>query len=192
MSPPALYHFSEEPGITRFDPRTTPARPEITVPLVWAIDEPHQFMYLFPRDCPRILLWPLPATTDEDRQRWFGRSEARALAHIEYGWLDRLRSTRLYRYAVPAEAFESLDDAGMWVARTSVVPDRVDVIDDPVEALRAQGVELRVLDRLAPLYGLWETTTLHWSAIRMRNARDWEPTAGTVPPSLRAMMGEPG
>ncbi len=190
---PFLYHFSEEPGIERFDPRTMPSRPEITVPLVWAIDEPHQFMYLFPRDCPRVLLWPLPTTLEAERERWFGYSEARALAHIEYAWLERLRSVRLYRYALPAEAFETLDDAGMWVARTSVVPARVDVIDDAVEALREQGVELRVLDRLTPLQGLWERTTLHWSSIRMRHARDWAgPAGGTVPPSIRSMMGDPG
>lgn len=197
---PVLYHFSEEPGIPVFEPRIMPSRPEITVPLVWAIDEPHQFMYLFPRDCPRILLWPLPTTTDEERDRWFGRTEARALAHIEYGWLERLRSTRLYRYAMPnppaepesrgAAGFVSLDDAGMWVSRETVVPSRVDVIDDLVEALREQGVELRILDRLTPMRGLWETTTLHWSSIRMRNARDWDaPVGGTVPPQIRSMMG---
>lgn len=193
---PVLYHFSEEPGIAVFEPRTMPSRPEITVPLVWAIDEPHQFMYLFPRDCPRILLWPLPTTTDAERDRWFGRTEARALAHIEYGWLERLRTARLYRYEMPEAApgagddarFVSLDDAGMWVSRATVVPSRVDVIDDPIEALREQGVELRVLDRLTPMRGLWESTTLHWSSIRMRNALDWEPTAGTVPPSIRSMM----
>ena len=56
---PALYHFSEEPDIAVFAPRALPARPEITEPLVWAIDAAHQHMYLFPRDCPRALLWPV-------------------------------------------------------------------------------------------------------------------------------------
>ena len=32
-------------------------------PLVWAIDKWHQPMYRFPRDCPRILLWPRVTTT---------------------------------------------------------------------------------------------------------------------------------
>jgi hypothetical protein len=38
-------------------------------PLVWAIDAWHQPMYLFPRDCPRILYWPLATTNAADRIR---------------------------------------------------------------------------------------------------------------------------
>lgn len=35
-----------------------------------------------------------------------------------------------------------------------------------------RGVELRVVDSLRPLKGLW-TTGLHVSGIRLRYARDW-------------------
>lgn len=69
-----LYHFSEEPTIGLFDPRAVtkasarpPGREWLNGPLVWAIDDWHAPMYLFPRDCPRILIWPLPETTEEDR-----------------------------------------------------------------------------------------------------------------------------
>ena len=172
---PLLYHFSEEPGIAVFAPRTLPARPELTAPLVWAIEASHQQMYLFPRDCPRALLWPVATTTDEDRAAWF--------AHVEYAWLERIRTTTLYRYTLPAATFHDLDDAGMWVSRETVAPERVEVVDDLLGALRDDGVELRVLDRLTPLRGVWERTTLHWSGIRLRNAQDWD--VPTAPPSER-------
>ena len=180
-----LYHFSEEPSIEVFHPRTMPHRPEITLPLVWAIAAERQYMYLFPRDCPRVLLWPTPETTEADRDAFFHRSEARAVAYVEYAWLDRLRSTTTYRYTMPPETFEDLDDAGMWVSRQAVTPSTVEAIEDLPGALRESGVELRVMERLTPLRGLWETTTLHWSAIRMSNAQDWTPNPGTVPARLR-------
>jgi hypothetical protein len=181
---PRLYHFSEDPSIEVLHPRTLPHRPEVAEPLVWAIDEPHQFMYLFPRDCPRVLLWPVAGTTAADRAAIFGRSDARVVACVEYAWLDRLRTTTAYRYVLPAETFEDLHDAGMWVSRSTVTPSAVEAIVDLPDALRAAGVELRVMDRLTPLWGLWEETTLHWSSIRMSNAQDWEQAARTVPPAL--------
>lgn len=58
-----LFHFSEEPDIGHFEPRPvrTPAARRagqewLNGPLVWAIDEDHQRLYLFPRECPRIVL----------------------------------------------------------------------------------------------------------------------------------------
>lgn len=171
--PAVLYHFSEEPGIAVFEPRLLESRPELGEPLVWAIEPSHQHMYLFPRECPRVLLWPVASTTASDRTRWFGRTEARAIAYVEYGWLGRMRATALYRYVLPAEPFADLQDAGMWVSRSPVRPLVVEAVGDLFEALRAAGVELRVMERLTPLRGLWEETTLHWSSIRMRNARDW-------------------
>ena len=182
---PTLYHFSEEPAIEVFRPRTMPHRPEITIPLVWAIEAEREYMYLFPRDCPRVLLWPTPETTEADRDAFFHRSDARAVAYVDGAWLDRLRSTTTYRYAMPPETFEDLDDAGMWVSRQAVTPSAVEAIEDLPDALRRAGVELRVMERLTPLYGLWDTTTLHWSSVRMSNARDWTPNPGTVPARLR-------
>jgi hypothetical protein len=40
------------------------------------------------------------------------------------------------------------------------------------EVLRSSGVELRVLDRLTPLRGVWDSS-LHASGIRLRNAQGW-------------------
>src|ERR1700722_6881999 len=100
-----LFHFSDDPTIGLFTPRPVRipvARPAVRAwlngPLVWSIDEAHEQLYLFPRDCPRILVWPTPTTAPEERARWFGDRPARALAHIERRWLGRLRSATIYRY----------------------------------------------------------------------------------------------
>ena len=104
-----LYHFSDDGAIARFVPRpvrTPAARPEgkdwLNGPLVWAIDEDWQALYLFPRECPRILLRPLPTTTAEDLALWWGGRDCRMIAHIEWAWFERLRTQRLYRYELPA------------------------------------------------------------------------------------------
>lgn len=170
----AVYHFSEEPGIAEFRPRPPIARPEAE-PLVWAVAGTHQAPYLFPRDCPRILAWPLPTTTDEDRRTWLGDGPGRTVACIEWAWFERLREAVLYRYALPAAAFAPLDgedEPWMLVSREPVVPERVEVIPDLLAALRDAGVELRVLPSLVPLKNAWETT-MHVSGIRLRNAAGW-------------------
>lgn len=70
------------------------------------------------------------------------------------------------------EAFEDLDDAGMWVAKEPVQPLRRDTLADLTAKLRARDVELRVVESLTPLKGVWQTT-LHASGIRLRNAQGW-------------------
>ena len=174
-----LYHFSDSAEIAVFQPRPVrtpsprgPGRDWLNGPLVWAIDDAHQALYLFPRDCPRILLWPTAATSMDDRQRWFGDNSARIIAYVEWAWFERLRTAVLFRYALPPDAFESLDDAGMWISRTAVRPTGVDTLTDLPAALRAQGVALRLTGRLTHLRGLW-STTLHASGLRLRNAQDW-------------------
>jgi len=172
-----LFHFSEEPGIEEFVPRAVeavrpPGREWLNEPLVWAIDEWHQPMYLFPRDCPRILMWPLPTTLAAERKQWFGASGARMIAHVEAGWLDRIGSTRLYRYEFPVESFVDLSDVGMWVSRSAVRPWMVDVVNDLPGSLRDAEVELRVMPSLVRLRDAW-ATSLHVSGIRLRNARGW-------------------
>jgi hypothetical protein len=174
-----LFHFSDDPDIVIFEPRpvSVPAQRRagsewLNGPLVWAIDGWHQPMYLFPRECPRILLWPTPRTADEDRKRWMGDTQARMVACIEQSWLDRLGVCVIFRYEFDAATFESLDDAGMWVSRKSAAPIDVKKIDNFESELCAQGVEQRILDSLLPLCGVW-SSSLHASGIRLRNAAGW-------------------
>jgi len=74
---PRLFHFSELGSIEKFIPKAVdvPSPRDIgqewlNGPLVWATDEEHQATYLFPRDCPRILMWQTTATTDQDKRLW--------------------------------------------------------------------------------------------------------------------------
>lgn len=177
-----LYHFSEDPAISVFEPRSLP-RPErapehrwLDGPLVWAIDEWHSPLYFFPRDCPRIVMWPTPDTTAEDRQRhWAGR-DCRMIAHIEWEWLERLRTAALYRYVLHTAPFEELRGPGMspgtWVSREPVKPLAVEPVGPLLDALRAADVELRLMPSLVPLRNAWDTT-LHVSGVRLRNAKSW-------------------
>ena len=105
MGDPRLFHFSEDPAIKVFEPRPVavpaerpPGQEWLNGPLVWAIDDWHSPMYFFPRDCPRVLLWRRPGATDADLARWWRGDRARRMqAHIEAAWLERLRTTRIYR-----------------------------------------------------------------------------------------------
>lgn len=174
-----LFHFSDDPAIREFVPRAVrvPAkRPNgsewLNGALVWAIDERHEPMYLFPRECPRILIWPTENTTVADRLRWYRESTATMIAHIERTWFELLRTAIIYRYELPASSFVDLRDAGMWVSRTAVVPKGVETLIDLPDQLQRRGVELRLLDSLSPLREVWQST-INASGIRLRNAVDW-------------------
>jgi hypothetical protein len=174
-----LFHFSDDPGIARFEPRPVlqpsprpPGRDWLNGPLVWAIEDRRQAMYLFPRDCPRILLWPTEATTVEDKDRFWQGGDWRTVAYVEQAWLDRIGRATLYRYDLPPETFESLDDAGMWISHAPATPLGMHAIGDLPGALAQEGVDLRPLPSLAPLRDVW-STTLHASGIRLRNASGW-------------------
>ncbi|MFE0758213.1 DUF6886 family protein [Inquilinus sp. NPDC058860] len=176
-----LFHFSDDPTIDRFEPRPVrvpsnrPAGREwLNGPLVWAIDDAHQMLYLFPRDCPRILAWATPRSSVADRTRWLGPGEPRAVAFVETAWIDRLRSAVIHRYELPAATFRSLEDAGMWVSEAPVLPlGRVTLAGLDGELAR-HGVDLRIVDSLAPLTALWNSS-LQVSGVRLRNSLTWRP-----------------
>lgn len=176
-----LFHYSEDPGIQSFVPRTPMMRPNVE-PMVWVVDEAHAWTYLFPRDCPRILLWPTPETSAEDLGRWFGGDERARVACIEWGWPERMHSTQLYRYEMNRQHFRPLaNDPWMLVSHRPESPIAVEPVGDLVEALRVAGVELRLMPSLAPLFGAWEST-IHFSGIRLRNAVGWPETPPPPPP----------
>ena len=179
MSGMRLFHFSDDPSIEEFVPRsvvvpsTRPAGQEwLNGPLVWAVGEHRQATYLFPRDCPRILLWLTDRTTGADRAQWWGDRDCRMLAHVEWAWLERIRTASLTRYELPVAAFEAVDGDWMWVSREAVRPVHVEPCGPLLDALAAERVELRVMERLLALRDVW-STSLHASGIRLRNAQDW-------------------
>jgi hypothetical protein len=175
-----LFHFSDDPTIDRFVPRAVQvpsARPEgkgwLNGPLVWAIDDWHAPLYLFPRDCPRIVMWRKPDTTEADLDRYWQARDCRMIAHIEWAWFERFRAARLYRYELPIDGFKDLGDVGMHVCRRAVGPLTVTPLGELANELRTASIELRVMESLLPLRRAWDTS-LHVSGIRLRNAQGWE------------------
>jgi uncharacterized protein DUF6886 len=161
-----LFHVSEEPDIKQFHPR---ASQFIDDPVVWAIDSDHLRNYLLPRECPRVTFYAGRETTSADVERFLGSSAA--VVAVESGWLDRLRSCRLYCYQLPPETFECIDEcAGYFVSRTSAEPTSVEVFDDPIAELLNRGVELRFMPSLWALRDAVVASSLQFSIIRMRNA----------------------
>ncbi len=176
----ALYHFSEDPGIARFEPLQPPAGQDMP-PVVWAIDPWHAPMYFLPRDCPRACFWPGERTTDDDRERWFGGVSAMMVIAVEAAWLDRIRTTTLYRYVMPGATFVLNDaTAGHYVSREAVVPLGVEPVGDLLVALVDADVELRVTPTLVELWRRVIASTLEFSGTRLRNAAGFLPTEETV------------
>ncbi|HEX8308058.1 MAG TPA: hypothetical protein VF645_06515 [Allosphingosinicella sp.] len=174
-----LFHFSEDPSIAVFEPRPVrvpspraPGMEWLNGPLVWAIDDWHQPLYLFPRDCPRILIWPGPQTTAQDRAKWWGGRSSRMIAHVEAAWWDRLSTSSLCRYELPHGTFEPLNDAGMHVSRVAVEPLTVETVRSLPSRLTACDVEIEIVPSLVPLAEVWKSS-MSASGIRLRNARDW-------------------
>ena len=171
-----LYHFSEESAILVFAPRVAPSSSVQDQAYVWAIDEWHAPMYYLPRDCPRACFWPGLQTSADDRERWFGGIAAQMVIAVESGWLDRIRSTELYRYTMPEDTFDLLDaTAGHWVSRTAVTPLRVEPVGDLLAALTSARVELRITPGLADLWSRVVRSTLEFSGTRLGNAQGWRP-----------------
>jgi len=168
-SPGEVLHFSEDPTIQVFRPHVAKTAQQATA-YVWAVGHDRAPDYWFPRQCPRAMAWVGPSTTPHDRERIIGAGSGTRVHAVEYGWLDAMRSVKLYAYRLPADAFTVYDAAV--VATTEVRPlgpaERVgDLFDLHAEA----GVQLRVLPRLHEFWSAVITSSLEFSGIRLRNAR---------------------
>lgn len=171
--PDTLFHISDQPGITRFDPRPAPSpHTTQTGAMVWAIDRQHLHNYLLPRDCSRITFYALPDSDPEHVTRLMGYSSATYIIAIESGWLPEVQRQRLYCYELPGASFSLIDEgAGYYTSREPVIPCAVTSIDDLLGALLRHDVELRVMPSLWKLYDALIASTLQFSIIRMRNAQ---------------------
>lgn len=172
-APPQLFHFSEEPDITRFEPRPSQYTER---PVVWAIHEAYEYQYLFPRGCPRVMYTAHPDSDPAAVDRYLADGSAAVVVAIEAAWLERLQSTRLYRYSMPVgnfapgDKYEGADVARSWTSEYAVVPSRVDAVDDLLGAQAAKGVEIRILPWLWTLRDRILESGLPFPFIRMRNA----------------------
>jgi hypothetical protein len=168
--PFALWHFSEDPSLHRFRPRASAANPQAP-PQVWAVDTRHAPMFWFPRDCPRGCIWAAPATTAQDRERFFGQSAAGRVHVMEAGWLGRMRDCRLYAYRLPAGPFRPHEVAGgYWVSDERVDAIERVTIDDLVGRHGDAGIELRITPSIWPFWRRVADSTVAFSGCRLRNS----------------------
>ncbi len=170
VSPLVLYHFSEDPRIERFVPyvpRTNPSHP----PEVWAIDAEHASLYWFPRDCPRVAIWPRDRDECVGFQERFATSASRLHA-IEAAWLDRMRSAHIYRYEFDPDGFVPWEQAnGQWISDREVVPVSVTAVGDLLDAHADASIELRIAPSLWPLHDIAIGDEFDFSMVRMHNAQ---------------------
>lgn len=173
VTPSRLFHVSDRPGITLFEPRPPPpGHPQhVPRPVVWAIAEALLHNYLLPRDCPRVTFYARPDSDPADVARLLGQTAARHVVAVESGWLNAIRQTTLYLYEFPSLGFVASDPgAGYWVSEAAVVPLSVRRVDDLLGELARRDVELRLTPTLWPLRDAVLASTLQFSFIRMWNA----------------------
>lgn len=173
-SSPRLFHVSDSPGITLFEPRPVRAgHPNASLPpVVWAVEERRLHNYLVPRDCPRTCFHAAPDSDPADVARLMGATAARYVVAIEWAWLDAVRETTLWLYELPPEPFSLLDPiASHYVSPTAVQPLAAHPVSDLLSELACRDVELRLTPALWHLHDTVLASSLHFSFIRMRNAR---------------------
>jgi hypothetical protein len=176
-----VLHFSEDPTITEFVPHVAPTA-RVRGAYVWAVDAGQAPSYWFPRQCPRVLTWATAGTTAADAQRILGPSGSSRLHAVEYAWLERMRTVRLYAYRLPAAPFRPFPEPepardgepepNAHVAQVAVRPlGPPEPVGDLFALHEEAGIELRVLPRLWPLWEAIVASTLGFSGIRLRNAQ---------------------
>jgi len=121
--PGQVLHFSENPDIARFEPHVaaTAQQPEA---YVWAVDALTSPSYWFPRQCPRGMAWIGSAASPGDCDRFIGAGGGNRVHAIEYRWLERIRTARLFAYRFSADQFVSFGAPAphAFVATEPVVP----------------------------------------------------------------------
>jgi hypothetical protein len=167
-----VLHFSEDPSITRFVPHVAATARE-TDPYVWAVDAEQAPSYWFPRQCPRAMAWVGPRTTVDDRERIVGPGGGERVHAVEYGWLNRIRTVRLYAYRLPVAPFRPIGEPRPYamVATEAVAPLGLPVRMKGLFELHAEArIQLRVLPGLWGFFDAAAASTLEFSGIRMHNA----------------------
>jgi hypothetical protein len=171
-APGEVLHFSEDPTIERFEPHVA-ATARQSEAYVWAVDHDRCPDYWFPRRCPRAMAWVNESTSDDDRDRIIGPGGGVRVHAIEYGWLEAIRTARLYAYRLPAQPFRPFGEPEphAHVAVVAVEPlAPPEPVPDLIECHAEAGIQLRILTNLWPFWDAVVASTLGFSAIRLRNA----------------------
>jgi hypothetical protein len=170
--PGQVLHFSEDPTITRFVPHVAPTS-ALADAYVWAVDAYQAPSYWFPRQCPRAMAWSLPSTSVADRERILGAGCGERVHAIEYGWLEAVRTVRLYAYRLPAGPFRPIGEPNphAMVSTDPVSPlGPPEPVGDLLEHHAAAGIQVRLLGNLWPFWDEVIASTVDFSGIRLRNA----------------------
>jgi hypothetical protein len=169
--PGQVLHFSEDPSITRFVPHLA-ATAQQPGEYVWAVDLGRSPDYWFPRQCPRAMAWTISGTTAADRDRIIGPGCGERAHAVEYGWLERMRTVKLYAYRFDAGLFRPFGEDGVAMVATEAVSPLgpAERVGDLFELHEEAGIALRVLPDLWPFWDTVTTSSLGWSGIRLRNA----------------------
>jgi hypothetical protein len=168
-----LFHISEDPTITHFEPRpANKGSGREGERLVWAIEDRLLHNYLLPRDCPRVTFYAGTQSEAEDVEKLMGQTSASYIIAIEDLWFERALTTVLYKYTFDATTFELSDKcAGYFVSREAVKPLSVTKIEQPLQEMLRRNVELRIMPSLRKLQEAVIGSSLEFSCIRMRNAQ---------------------
>lgn len=146
-----LFHFSEDKNINVFKPRVKENRKDLP-PVVWAIDDEHEFTFYFPRDCPRIVYTKDDAIAEEDASRFFGQTSSDIVVTVETGWYERIMNTTLFRYQLPVATFRLFDRiAGYYISLEEVTAMEMVEITNCLERLMGMNIEVRFMPNLHPL-----------------------------------------
>ena len=167
-----VFHFSEDPAIKEFTPHVarTAADPR---PLVWAVGQDRVPDYWFPRQCPRAMAWVTPGTTEQDRRYLLGPGRHRRVHAVEYRWLERITTCKLFCYSLPADSFELIKGEAphAYISKMTVRPLGAPKALPPLLELHERArVQLRLLDNLWPWWDEVVGTSLGYSGIRLANA----------------------
>lgn len=164
-----LFHISDVPTITCFEPRPNP---RYEGSMVWAVDKAHVFNYFLPRACPRVTFYPLPLSDPADVERLMGWSTASHVIAIESHWLPEVARHCLYQYTFAPKPFECIDaGAGYYIARETIKPLAMMPIPNLLDVLVQHNIELRIMPSLWRLREMVIASSLQFSIIRMRNAQ---------------------
>lgn len=171
-----LWHYSEDPELSRFEPRTVPTNPE-EPPAVWAVDTRHAPMFWFPRDCPRGCIWQVSTTSKKDEECFFGQTRSKRIHVVEGVWLPKIQNCKIYAYKLPKDAFKPHKVGGYWTASQTVEATERIKIDDLLNRHAEAGIELRITPTIWPFWNQVINSTVEFSGSRLRNAAPGPPNA---------------
>ncbi|WP_239092570.1 DUF6886 family protein [Paractinoplanes abujensis] len=143
---------------------------------VWAVGFDRAPDYWFPRQCPRAMAWVVDGTSDVDRERIVGAGCGVRVHAVEFGWLEAMRTVKLFAYRLPAQPFRPIASPGS-APHAMVATEAVEPLGPPgpvgdLFALHAEaGIQLRVLGNLWSFWDEVTASTLDFSGIRLRNAQ---------------------